>query len=276
MKKPFDLLPFLYLLSQLLSPVQADDDDDDDEGGDDDDGPNPGTATFVDPLTGFTMQRFFGARTSFGFAMALPLNPSTDFIGQISAPMPNNNGWAGVGMTGEMEGPLLIAAWPNTATNPPTVMSTFRVSQDEDQSPPQARGNFAIKQIDQGTVLANGQMTFTFLCQNCITGGELGFGSGNTGGIFEMGWGLSNEKVSNPADPAASMGFHNVGFGGFDANLGAARTQAFGDFALLAGGSTSNGSTTPVAAQPVATQPDKSGGTTNNKDGDDDDDKDDD
>jgi hypothetical protein len=51
-------------------------------------------------------------------------------------------------MTDDMEGPLLIAAWPNGNGG---VVSTFRVSQDEDESPPTVNGNFKISVIQDGT-----------------------------------------------------------------------------------------------------------------------------
>lgn len=145
------------------------------------------------------------------FAMALPANPTTDFIGQISAPMPNNNGWAGVSLAGDMEGPLLITAWPNTAQNPPGVMSSFRIASNEDDSPPEANGSFTIQAIDNGTVCNGTHMTFTFLCQNCIDA-KLGFAASDTSSTaFEMGWALGDKKVSDPADSAATLAFHNVG-----------------------------------------------------------------
>lgn len=50
-----------------------------------------------------------------------------------------------------------------------------------------------------------------------------------------MGWGLSDERVSDIGKTGASMSFHNVGFGALDADLNAARSNLFGQFAALAG-----------------------------------------
>jgi hypothetical protein len=36
---------------------------------------------------------------------------STSFIGQLTFPLANGNGWGGFSLTGDMEGPLLLAAW---------------------------------------------------------------------------------------------------------------------------------------------------------------------
>lgn len=165
------------------------------------------TTAFTDPATGINFQRFFGAKTSFGFGIALPQNPSTDFIGRLDAPMPGGAGWAGIALQDDMVDPLLIAAWPNGNK----VVSTFRIAANEDDSPPVVNGKFSIKQIPKGTVVNDTHMTFTFLCQNCLDNGQISFAPQDTSGTFGMGWALADESVSDPADPAATLPFHNVG-----------------------------------------------------------------
>lgn len=54
-------------------------------------------------------------------------------------------------------------------------------------------------------------MTFTFLCQNCLSASTGLTASDASSAAFEMGWALGNKKVSDPADPAAVLAFHNVG-----------------------------------------------------------------
>jgi hypothetical protein len=82
-----------------------------------------------------------------------------------------------------------------------------------------------------------------------------------------MGWGLSSERVSNIGSASASMGFHDVGFGAFDADMDAARSPLFGEWALMAG-INSNGSAQPI---PVSAANPLTGGGTNFDDDDDDD-----
>jgi hypothetical protein len=164
------------------------------------------TAPFTDPLTGINFQRFFGARTQFSFGIALPQNPSTDFIGQFQVPMPNRRGWAGISLTDDMVGPLLLVAWPNGNQ----VVTSLRIARNEDDSPPVVSGRFQVIPIPGGTVVNDTSMKFTFLCQNCIDAG-IGFGPADTSGNFDMGWALADRAVSNPADPAAYLPFHNVG-----------------------------------------------------------------
>lgn len=106
-----------------------------------------------------------------------------------------------------MEGPLLLCAWPNGDK----VVSSFRVARNEDDSPPVVQGSFSVAQIDQGTVVNDTHMTFTFLCKNCIGDFKTTFTAQDTAGSFGIGWALADTAVSNAADPAATLGFHNVG-----------------------------------------------------------------
>ncbi|KAL2062811.1 hypothetical protein VTL71DRAFT_5883 [Oculimacula yallundae] len=201
----------------------------------------PVTAAFTDPVTGMQFQRFFGARTQFGFGIALPENPTTDFIGQLTFPLTNGGGWGGIGLTDDMEGPLLLAVWPDGNT----VRSSFRVSEDEDDSPPVRSGAFKVVPIPEGTSVTATDLSFTFLCQNCI-GTGLGFAAGNTLGTFSMGWGLGGEAVSDPGNEGTELPFHEIGFGEFIAQLSDARNPLFGEWALAGAGVVSNGSTTAV------------------------------
>jgi hypothetical protein len=245
-----------------------------------DDGPTPVTISFTDPATNITFQRFFGAKSSFAFGIALPQNPSTDFIGQISCPTPNNAGWGGIALQDDMVGPLLLAAWPDGTT----VRSSFRLAKTEDASPPVAAGSFNAIQIPQGTSVNGTHMLFTFLCQNCIDS-TFGFAASDTSaGNFSMGWALAATSVTSAADNATELPFHKAGrflplakrmsgsadfkgFDSFNAQLSLARSANFGTWAAMAG-IASNGSSTPVAAAPATAT------TTKGKDDDDDDDDD--
>ena len=55
------------------------------------------SAPFTDDKTGIT---FMGYEHTSGyrFGIALPENPTTDFIAQIQAPISNDGGWAGFSM----------------------------------------------------------------------------------------------------------------------------------------------------------------------------------
>ncbi|OBT94086.1 hypothetical protein VE01_07166 [Pseudogymnoascus verrucosus] len=221
-----------------------------------------GTTAFTDPNTGISFQRFFGAKTTFGFGIALPTEPTTDFIGQLTFPLNGGNGWGGFSMTGDMEGPLLLAAWSDGAGN---VISSFRQAENEDDNPPEVTGSFAIRPIAKGTSVSNTFLTYTFLCEGCLDA-AFGLGAADTAGDAEMGWALAKTAVGGPETSAGILGFHDSGFGDFTASLGLARSAEFATWAALAGA--------PIAPAAGAVPIQANAG--DGDDGDDDDDDDDD
>ncbi|KAK1981261.1 hypothetical protein LZ30DRAFT_563515, partial [Colletotrichum cereale] len=217
------------------------------------------TTASTDPTTNISFQRFFGAKSGFAFGIALPPNPTDSFIGQMSFPLSSGAaGWGGWSLTGDMEGPLLMAAW---ASPDGQVLSSFRQAANEDDNPPEVTGKFSVRPITAGTSVNGSSLTYTFLCQGCLDAG-FGLGAADTAGTFEMGWALGDKAVGNPGSSAAVLNFHNVGFGGFDADLRGARFADFDTWAALV-------SQTPLAPSAGATAfaPGKAAGD----DGDDDD-----
>lgn len=188
------------------------------------------TTAFTDPATGISFQRFFGAKTDFGFGIALPTDPTTDFIGQLTFPLNGGNGWGGFSMTGDMEGPLLLAAWSDGAGN---VVSSFRQAENEDDNPPEVTGSFALRPIANGTSVSDTFLTYTFLCERCLDA-AFGLGAADTAGDAEMGWALAKTVVGGPETSAGILGFHDSGFGDFTASLGLARNAQFATWAAMA------------------------------------------
>ncbi|KAK3897034.1 CBD9-like protein [Staphylotrichum tortipilum] len=188
------------------------------------------TSAFTDQATGIQFQRFFGARTNFGFGMALSTDTtSKSFIGQLTFPLSNGNGWGGWSLTGDMEGPLLMAAWSDGKGN---VISSFRQAFNEDDNPPEVAGTFTLRPIAEATSVNNTFLTYTFLCENCL---DAGLGLAPEVQSAEMGWALASRAVRNPASSAGVLDFHNSGFGDFKANLAGARNAEFDKWAALAG-----------------------------------------
>lgn len=205
---------------------------------DDDDEPTSSitqiSGPFVDQTTGLPMERFFGARTSFGLAFALPptLPPagtSSSFIGQLTFPLVDGQGWGAMGLTGDMEGNFILAIWPDGNGG---VMASFRQATNED-NPPEVTGAFNVRPLPDGAVVNATALSYTFLCENCIDA-SLGLVQA-TGGNAVMGWALSERPPrGSPANPGAFLGFHERGFGPFTARLGAAATQQFDAVAATA------------------------------------------
>ncbi|OIW34688.1 CBD9-like protein [Coniochaeta ligniaria NRRL 30616] len=188
------------------------------------------TSPFTDQATGIQFQRFFGARTNFGFGIALPQTPNTSFIGQLTFPLVNRAGWGGFSLTGDMEGPLLMAAWADGAGG---VVSSFRQAFDEDNDPPEVTGAFSVRPIAEATSANGSFLTYTFLCEGCL-GAALGLDAA-AATTAEMGWALGSRAVRNPGSSAGALAFHDTGFGDFEADLAAARSAQFDTWAALAG-----------------------------------------
>ncbi|KAG9253970.1 uncharacterized protein F5Z01DRAFT_736803 [Emericellopsis atlantica] len=183
---------------------------------------------FIDQVTGLQMERFFGARTSFGFAFALPeaqsaVGSPASFIGQLSFPLVDGQGWGAFGLTGDMEGNFILAAWPDGNGG---VMASFRQATDED-NPPEVSGGFSVRPLPDGVSVNATSLVYTFLYENCLDS-TLGLQLQATGEDAVMGWALSQRPPrGDPSDPGAFLGFHEKGFGPFTARLGQARVAGF-------------------------------------------------
>ncbi|KAH8723032.1 hypothetical protein GQ44DRAFT_761459 [Phaeosphaeriaceae sp. PMI808] len=190
---------------------------------------------FTDQTTGLKMERFFGARTQFAFAFALPAQAppagtAGSFIGQLSFPLVNGQGWGAMGLTGDMEGNFILAAWPDGNGG---VMASFRQATNED-NPPEVTGAFKVRPLPDGVVVNATSLSYTFLCENCIDS-SLGLTMNAATGNAVMGWALSERPPrGSPANPGAFLGFHERGFGPFTARLGAAATANFAAVAATA------------------------------------------
>lgn len=230
-------LPFALILLLLSVKIVAQDDDE----------PTSSAAqvstAFTEAVTGLTMERFFGARTTFGFAMTMPETPVDSYIGQMTFPLVNGAGWGAVGLTGDMENNFFLAAWSDGAGG---VMASFRQGTNEDD-PPEVVGNFAVRPIAAATAVNNSFLTFTFLCEGCVNT-ALGLGAEATGADGVMGWALSEQAVADQRSPDAQLGFHERGFGPFTMRLAQARSASFETVAAQAGAPIqASGRASPVA-----------------------------
>ncbi|KAL2672325.1 hypothetical protein Neosp_013029 [[Neocosmospora] mangrovei] len=213
--------PNRLLVTTLLLPALALAQDDDEPTS----STNQFSQPFVDQITGLNMERFFGARTSFGFAFALPdaqpVAATGSFIGQLSFPLVNGQGWGSFGLTGDMEGNFILAVWPDGNGG---VMASFRQATNED-NPPEVAGQFRVRPLPEGVSVNSTSLLYTFLC----------LGPEATAGNAVMGWALSERPPrGDPSDPGAFLGFHERGFGPFTARLAQAKTAGFDAVAATA------------------------------------------
>ncbi|KAK5655080.1 hypothetical protein OQA88_5979 [Cercophora sp. LCS_1] len=189
------------------------------------------TSAFTDQATEILFQRFSNARNNLGFGIALPTKPSDSFIGQLSFPLANGNGYGGLSLSSDREASLQVACWSDGAGK---VIASLRQPSSKDGNPPEATGPFSIRPIASGTSANNTFLTFTFLCEGCLDE-KAGLSASKTAGTVEMGWTLANLPVLNSESPSAILPLRNSDFGSFEADLAAARTPDFDKWAALAG-----------------------------------------
>ncbi|KAK4449198.1 hypothetical protein QBC34DRAFT_93134 [Podospora aff. communis PSN243] len=182
------------------------------------------TSPFIDQATGAQLQRFVDTKTNFGFGIALPPDPSSSFIGQLSFPLVDGAGWGGLSLSGDLKGPPLVACWPDGNGG---VVSSFREAFSGEENPSEVQGTFSLKPILDATSANNTFLTFTFLCENCIDESQ-------TTDNGKLGWALASRPVQNQNSPAGVLASPDSGFGDFLANLAAARSTEFDTWAALA------------------------------------------
>lgn len=206
------------------------------------------SSSYTDDKTGIDFRGYTNALTGFTFGIALPENPTTDFIAQIQAPITNGGGWAGFSMGQSMTGNPLVVAWPNDGE----VVSSFRMATGY-TNPAVAKGDFTMNPIPDGTYVNDTAFSYTFLCKNCISDdvakGLVIYDSSSTNIV---GWAMSDDPLTDPATAGSTLTYHSAGFGAFGLPMSNATSAKYDTWAAMAvegssgSGSGSGNSTTPI------------------------------
>ncbi|KAL9109575.1 MAG: hypothetical protein Q9227_005755 [Pyrenula ochraceoflavens] len=200
------------------------------------------TSSYTDSATGITFQKFTDKTTGYSFGAALPQSPGSDFIGQIAVPF-NGTGWAGVSLGGNMANSILIVAW----TNGKTVMSSLRETTGY-VSPDVYSGNATLTAIPSGTFVNSTAMSYTFLCQGCLTGDSQSFNA--TSSTAVLGWAAGGQNPKEITDSATPLAYHGKGFGNFGLLAIEAQSANYLKFAQMATGSAANLSASGSSSSP--------------------------
>ncbi|PSN75267.1 FAD/NAD(P)-binding domain-containing protein, partial [Corynespora cassiicola Philippines] len=196
---------------------------------------------YTDDKSGITFNGYQHT-SGFKFGLALPENPTTDFIAQIVGPV--TEGWAGFSVGSSMRNNLIVVAWPNEGE----VVSSFRKATGY-TSPPVVEGDFTMSTIPDGTYVNDTAFSYTFLCKNCI--GTDALQLSDTNNVF--GWAMADTAVTDPTSASSALSYHQAGFGAFGVQAANAKSAEFDAWSALAvegsgSGSTPGGnSTTPIA-----------------------------
>lgn len=184
------------------------------------------STSYTDANTDITFQTWTDKRSSFTFGIALPTNPTTDFIGQISAPI--TEGYASVAMGSSMANKLMVVAWPNGDS----VVSSLRIASGYTNPDPIDDDSAVLKPIKDGISVDADSFTYTFLCQGCIKDDGTTFAATASPAI--LGFAVSNKALSTPSSPSGPLNYHSAGFGGFSIDAKAAQSSKFESWAELA------------------------------------------
>ena len=181
------------------------------------------TTEYTDPNTGITFQQIVKNGDTYTFGIALPDTAGLDFIGQITGN--GSEGWVSVSFGGGMLDNLLLIVYPDGEE----VTASLRIT-SEYASPLLFDGDAVMKPIPDGTFADSTGFSYTFLCENCIVDG-LTFNSSESDPF--LGWAMSTNPVTDPSSPFSLLNYHDF-FGGFRADIKAAASSKFAEWAALA------------------------------------------
>jgi cellobiose dehydrogenase (acceptor) len=202
------------------------------------------SASYTDEKTGIDFRGYYDTTTGYRFGLALPENPTTDYIAQIQAPITDDGGWAGFTMGQSMTGNLMVVAWPHEGK----IVSSFRLATGY-TNPAVATGDFKMNPIPDGTYVNGTAFSYTFLCKNCISKDpETGMVLYEAPSTNIVGWAFSATAPTSPASASAALNYH-TGFGAFGLPAADAQSAKFETWAAMAveGSSGSgSGSTAPI------------------------------
>lgn len=199
---------------------------------------------YKDADTGITFQQFVDKSSKFSFGIAMPEKPSTDFIGQIIAPI--SEGYASVGMGSTMSKKLLIVAWPNDGK----VVTSVRQASGYTNPDVLDDDTVKIKPIEKGVKVGADSFTFTFLCEGCIKTDGTTFKAADANAV--MAFAFSTTALDDPTDASGALNYHGAGFGGFSVDAGSSKSADYETWAAMASdgaaapGSGSGGSAPPA------------------------------
>lgn len=220
----------------------------------------PQASKYIDSNSNITFLGY--ANKGFHFGMALPADPKDDLIVQLVSPLKDGGGWGGIDFGASMTGPLMIAAWPNTAKSN-TVMISPRVATGYEISNGAnvyKANPIKITQIPDGTFVNDTHVSATFVCGGCLNADS--FGAANKTATFAYAY--AYDPVADPADVDTQLSDHTANgepYGGFGVTVAQAQSSEYSTWAALtqtaaagaSGSAAAGASATGGAGAPAAT-----------------------
>ncbi|KAI1841047.1 hypothetical protein JX265_009398 [Neoarthrinium moseri] len=211
------------------------------------------TSAYTDRNTGIDFQQYVDTDIGYSFGIALPENPTTDFIGQMVVPITADGGWGAVAMGPGMTGKLLLVAWANGDE----IVSSFRLASSYSNPDVYSESTVEALPIANGTFVNSTHFSYTFLCEGCATGDSYSFGFSSE--TTALGYAVASTNPTTVSDPASALTYHSTGANIYVANLTAAMSSDYATWASYA----SAVPTTPVPGGNNSTIPSPGGNGSN-------------
>ncbi|KKY20827.1 putative cellobiose dehydrogenase [Phaeomoniella chlamydospora] len=188
------------------------------------------TTVYTDANTGIDFQRFYENTQisgGYSFGIALPEDPTTDFIGQLVVPLNSSTGWGGVSFGGAMLNTLLFVAW----TDGDDIVTSFREATAY-STPAVYSGNVTASPITNGTFINSTHLSYTFVCSGCIVGPTTTFSASYSSYIF--GYAVAGTNPTDPTDATSALSYHDQGYGEYTVELSNATSASYAAWASWA------------------------------------------
>ncbi|TGO50559.1 hypothetical protein BCON_0181g00270 [Botryotinia convoluta] len=190
------------------------------------------TGAYTDANTGIEFQQYSDTTIGYSFGIAVPQNPTADFIGQLVVPLTSGAGWGGLSMGAGMIDKLLFVAWPNGEE----IQSSFRYATGYSNPAVYTTSTVAALPIANGTFINSTHLSYTFLCQSCVIGGLTTFDASSV--LATLGYAVSSSNPTTPSDSGSALTYHDVGANIYNLNLTAARSAQYSTWASWASAAT--------------------------------------
>ncbi|KAF7886376.1 hypothetical protein EAF00_010479 [Botryotinia globosa] len=193
---------------------------------------------YTDANTGIEFQQYSDTSIGYSFGIAVPQNPTADFIGQLVVPLTSGAGWGALAMGAGMTNKLLFVAWPNGKE----IQSGFRYATGYSNPDVYTASTVAALPIANGTFINSTHLSYTFVCQSCVIGGLTTFNA--TSELATLGYAVSSSTPTTPSSSGSALSYHDVGANIYNLNLTAARSAQYSTWASWASAATSGGNST--------------------------------
>lgn len=193
-------------------------------------------APYTDPNTGITFETYLESSLAFSWGMVFPETMGTDFIGQLVVPLTDGAGWGGISFGGDMTEHLLFVAWPNGDD----IVTSFRLASSYANPAVYTATTVQALPIANGTFINSTHLSYTFVCQGCIIGGDTTFAA--TAAAPIIGYAVSTSNPTTVSDPSSALVYHDAGSNEYGFSTSSAQSASYATWASWASAASTSAS----------------------------------